>query len=91
MFCQMQSLVTHIGLVEWQQLALFYNNAPIIPRTNNNYIVAVFLSVPGLTASRLNVEDSSNGPCDTNGESRNVWRNETLIALAPQCLPIQLE
>ena len=54
-------------------------------------MVAVFISVPGLTASRLNVEDSSNGPCDTNGESRNVWRNETLIELAPQCLPIQLE
>ena len=47
--------------------------------------------VPGLTNSQLNAQDSSNGPCDTNGESRTVWVNNTLIGLMPECFAIQLE
>ena len=49
------------------------------------------LAVPGLTGSRLNVQDSSNGPCDTNGESRNVWVNDTFLTSTPECFAIQLE
>jgi hypothetical protein len=54
-------------------------------------MIMVLFSVPGLTGSQLNVEDSSGGPCDSNGESRNVWFNQTLFALAPECYAIQLE
>ena len=46
--------------------------------------------VPGLTGSRLNAQDSSGGPCDSNGESRNVWINGTLIQQQPECFSIQL-
>ena len=51
----------------------------------------IFFLVPGLSGSRLNVSDSSGGPCDSNGESRNVWFNQTLFDKIPECFTIQLE
>ena len=48
------------------------------------------LIVPGLTGSRLNAQDSSSGPCDSNGESRNVWVNTTLFQQTPECFLTQL-
>ena len=47
-------------------------------------------AVPGLTASPLNVQDSSDTTCNTNKDVYNIWINTTLIRTAPECFTSEL-